>query len=103
MKIEKIDIDLAELKRTVDAIFDHLTNDIGVRKISIRKDADFYWEVPSEQLHAVQRPQPRLDTGRLSDDWEFLAAILKDKRQAVGLMLTHVAPLLRHLGETEGR
>lgn len=103
MNNEKTDIDLTELKRTVDAIFDHLINDAGVTTVSIHRDADFYWEVPSDDLHLVQRPQPRLDIGRLSDDWEFLSAILKNKRQAVGLMLTHVAPLLRHLGEIEGR
>lgn len=103
MKNRETEIDIIRLKRTVDAIFNHLLNDVGVTRVKLTKDADFYWEVPCEHLYAVQQDQPKLDIGRLSDDWEFLSAILKDKQQAVGLMFTHVAPILRYIGEKIGR
>lgn len=97
------EIDLFELKRIIDEIFAHLINDAGVRKLDLPKDEGFYWEVPTDRLYAVQQGQPKLDVGRLSDDWEFLSAILKDKRQAVGFMLVHLAPILRYIGEQKGR
>ncbi|MDP3541481.1 MAG: hypothetical protein Q8T11_03310 [Elusimicrobiota bacterium] len=103
MKNQPNEIDLAELKRTVDAIFEHLLNDVGVKKVTIPNDTDFYWEVPSDELYSVSQAQPKLDTGRLTDDWEFLSPILKDNRQAVGLMFTHIAPLLRYIGQKESR
>lgn len=100
---DKKTIDLVKLRRVVNAIFDHVSNDVGVKKISISKDNDFYWEVPDDRLHAVQKNQPRLDVGRLTDDWEFLYAILKDKKQAFGIMFMHVAPLLRYISAKAGR
>ena len=103
MKNKKTEIDLVELKRVVDAIFGHLLNDVGITKISLSEDDDFYWEVPDDRLHAVQKDQPRLDIGRLTDDWEFLSAILKDRKQAVGIMFMHVAPLLRYISAKAGR
>lgn len=103
MTNKKAEIDLVELKRVVDAIFDHLMIDVGVTRISVSQDDDFYWEVPDDRLHAVRKDQPPLDVGRLTDDWEFLSAILKDKRQAVGFMFVHVAPLLRYISAKAGR
>jgi hypothetical protein len=91
------------LKKVVDAIFDHIGNDLKIEKLPLREDQDFYWEVPSDSLYAVKGAQPQLDVGRLRDDWEFLESITKDKSQAVALMLTHVAPLLRHIGEKVGQ
>lgn len=101
-KNKKTEIDLVELKRVIDAIFDHLS-DIGVTKIAVSKDDDFYWEVPDNRLHAVRKEQPRLDVGRLTDDWGFLSAILKDKKRAFGIMFVHVAPLLRYISAKAGR
>jgi hypothetical protein len=96
-------LNLRELKQITDAIFDHIINDLKIEQVTIADDLDFYWEVPSEKLHAVKQPQPKLDVGRLADDWEFLEPLLKDKEQAVALMLTHVAPLLRRIGEDVGQ
>jgi len=102
MKNKMREIDVVELRRVVDSIFDHL-NDVGVTKVSIAAGDDFYWEVPDDRLHAVRKSQPRLDVGRLTDDWEFLAAILKDKKRALGSMLMHVAPLMRYISAKAGQ
>lgn len=101
MKNKNNEIDLMELKRAADAIFFHLIDELKIKNISIPKDSDFYWEVPGEHLFSVRKNQPQLDIGRLSDDWEFLSAALDDNRQAVGYMLTHLAPILRYIGESE--
>jgi hypothetical protein len=94
-----VELDVRELKKAIDAIFDHIDRDLKVEKLKLKQDQDFYWEVPTEKLYAVKEASPQLDVGRLSDDWEFLEGITKDKGQAVALMLIHVAPLLRHIAE----
>jgi hypothetical protein len=98
-----VELDVRELKRAIDAIFDHIGRDLKIEKLKLKEDQDFYWEVPSDKLHAVKEAPPKLDVGRLSDDWEFLESIAKDKDQAVALMLIHVAPLLRYIGERIGQ
>lgn len=96
------EIDIRELKKAIDAIFDHISNDLKVQEVTLRENQDYYWEVPPDDLYAVKKPQPQLDVGRLSDDWEFLEKVSKDKRQALSLMLIHAAPLLRHIGQEIG-
>jgi hypothetical protein len=97
------EIDIRVLKKITNAILDHVINDLKIKKISIKEDQDFYWEVPSDQLYAVKKGQPQLDMGRLLDDWEFLAPIKNDNEQAVALMLIHLAPILKYLGEEVGQ
>jgi hypothetical protein len=92
-----------ELKAVTDAIFKHILDDLKVAEIPVRDDADFYWDVSSDQLRRMSEGPPRPDIGRLSDDWAFLESILRDQRHAVSLMLIHVAPLLRYLGEEVGQ
>jgi len=98
-----MELEIRDLKRVTDAILDHIVNDLKIEKFTIQDEKDFYWDVPSDKLFAVKEAQPKLDVGRLADDWEFLQSILKDKDQAVALMLMHVAPLLRQIGEEIGQ
>jgi len=96
-------LELADLKAVVDSIFDHLV-ELGITNISISSEEDFYWDVPLGTTLDTKNPiKPELGVGRLSDDWEFLASILKDKDNAVSLMLIHAAPLLRHIGTKVGQ
>jgi hypothetical protein len=97
------ELDFRALKKVIDSILDHLTNDLKIENLPLKDDQDFYWEVPSDELHAVKEAQPQLDVGRLRDDWEFLQSVAKDPGQASSLMLIHVAPLLRHIGEKVGQ
>lgn len=98
-----MELEIRALKRITNAIFDHIIHDLKVEKFVISEEKDFYWNVPSDKLFAVTEAQPQLDVGRLADDWEFLEPLLKDKAQAVALMLMHVAPLLRDIGEEIGQ
>jgi hypothetical protein len=96
-------VDIKALKQITDAIFDHIINDLDVKSVSIEATKDFYWEPPMDKLYSVKENQPQLDIGRLSDDWQFLKPIIEDTDQAVALMLTHVAPLLRYIGQKIGK
>lgn len=96
------EIDLKSLKKATDMILDHVIEDLGVEKIQVEDDGDYYWDVPTANLYAVKEAQPRLDVGRLSDDLDFVSKMLRDNAP-VALVLIHVAPLLRRLGEKVGQ
>ena len=72
------ELDLRDLKKAIDAIFDRISNDLKVEKRVIKNDQDYNWEVRTDALYDVKKTQPQLDVGRLSDDWNFLKAITKD-------------------------
>jgi len=99
----KNQIDLRELQRAVNAILDHIVDDLGIETLPIRKDKDLYWDVPMNRLYDVKKDPPKLDVGRLADDLEFVMLMLQDERHPVGAVLLHVAPLLRHVGEEIGQ
>lgn len=96
-------INIETLKRVVDVILDRMIADLGVREVCIEYDDDFYWNVPADDLNPNKIASPTLDVGRLSDDLEFLQGIVEDRERAVSLMLIHVAPLLRFIGERVGQ
>ena len=93
-------INIADLRKIINLIFDHMEHDLCVTSVPI--DEDYYWDIPSKELYNVQGDQPAPGIGQLYDDWDFLSRI-KDREQAVSLMLTHVAPLLRYVGEKIGQ
>ena len=97
------EIDVHALRKITDAILNHVIQDLGIEKITITEDRDFYWEVPQGRVHAVRQDQPQLDVGRLSDDWEFVENLIKEGEPKIALMLVHIAPLLRMIGENIGR
>lgn len=98
-----MELNVQELKKVIDLIFEHLSADLSVRSVPIESGKDFYWEVPTKQLFEVRKDQPTLDIGRLSDDLEFLQSMSNERAEAASLMLIHVAPLLRYIGEKIGQ
>jgi hypothetical protein len=92
-----LEIQLSELRLVLNRILDHIEHDLG--KARVRLDQDDYWDVADEERYDFTKSPQNFEHGQLGDDWEFLSAILKDKDQAVALMLMHAAPLLRCIGE----
>jgi hypothetical protein len=92
-----LEIEIAELRLMLNRILDHIEHDLGKARITV--DQDDYWDVADEERYDFTRSPRNFEHGQLGDDWEFLSAILKDKDQAVALMLLHAAPLLRCIGE----
>ena len=96
-----MEIDIVRLKSIIDRLLDHVIKTRGVRRVEL--GSDLYWDMSEEALYnVVDRPQ-ELDIGRLSDDWELLSTMLEEGATPVAYQLTHVAPLLRRLGEVLGR
>jgi hypothetical protein len=96
-----VEIKLSDLRAVINQILDHIEHDLG--RASVKLDQDSYWDVANGERYDFTKSPGNFEHGQLQDDWEFLSAILKDKDQAVALMLIHAAPLLRYLGEEVGQ
>ena len=92
-----LEINISELRLVINRILDHIEHDLG--HASVKLDEDDYWDVADEERYDFTKSPENFEHGQLHDDWEFLSSILKDKDQAVALMLIHAAPLLRYVGE----
>jgi hypothetical protein len=93
------EIDLTILKKAVNAILDHLIEDLRFEKVAIDVNQDFYWDCPVPAVYDSSTKPTTLDTGRLSDDVDFVKKIDRGRSQDVSYNLIHVAPLLRYIGE----
>jgi hypothetical protein len=101
MENEKFVIKLDELQAMVNSIFGHMKTDLKIDEVELT--ADYYWDIPSSSLYAVDVDMEAPTVGSLIDDLEFLHPLLSDKNQAVSLMLLHVAPLLRYIATKVGQ
>jgi hypothetical protein len=95
-----MEIDIEKLRSITNLIFDHIIEDVKIKQIELRKD--YYWDIDTEQLYNMKNDPTELGVGQLYDDWEFLTKI-ENRDEAVAYMLTHLAPLLRYIGEEIGQ
>jgi hypothetical protein len=93
------DIDLKTLKRAVNAILDHLIEDLHVEKVAIEEKEDFYWDCPAPEIYDSSKQPVQLDAGRLSDDVGFIEAVDRGQSRDVSYNLVHIASILRYVGE----
>lgn len=94
------EIDLRALKHAINIVFDHLIDDLELEKVKIEKDRDLYWHCPASEISDMSKAPLGLDVGRLSDDVDFVKLIKPGEGGDISYTLTHVAPLLRYIGET---
>ena len=96
--MDATEIDLHAPKKAVNSILDHIIQDLGIDRVPIDQNEDYYWECPAHSSYQSDRPND-LDVGRLSGDLRFSQLIRTDDSGAVSYNLVHVAPLLRFIGE----
>ena len=94
-----VEIDLKHLKIAVNAILDHLIEDLSLAKVAIEEPEDFYWSCPPRERHDTSKKPSEWWTGRLSDDVSFVELIQRGQNGDIAYNLVHVAPLLRYVGE----
>jgi hypothetical protein len=92
-------IDLTTLKTAVNAVLDHLIEDVGTQTVEIEENQDFYWHSPIAELYDMSKPSSHPDVGRLSDDFDFVSLVNRGQAGDVSYNLVHIAPLLRYIGE----
>jgi len=95
-----VEIDLKVLQNAVNAVLDHLIEDLGCEKVRIEENSDLYWHCPASEIHDMSKKPIGLDIGRLTDDVDFVKLIKRGQSGDVSYTLVHIAPLLRHIGET---
>ena len=92
-------INLAELRRIVDALLVNAEKEFGPE---IPLDHDYYWDTSGPGIYDMSQPAPPNDeVGSLGDSWEFLFDMRERDIAQEGpyLILLHVAPLLRYLAD----
>jgi len=58
----KPEIDLNHLKTVVNAIVDHLLEDLDIQTVAIEEDGDFYWTIPPSEEHDIsKKPSEMVD------------------------------------------
>lgn len=92
-------VNISELRRIVNELLEHIED---VNGPDLRLELDYYWHLDSEVIYDVATPVSQVDlVGSLGDSWEFLSNMRDTniRQEGPSLMLTHVAPLLRYIGE----
>ena len=97
------EIDVRQLKDAVNAVFDHLLEDLDIEKVAIDEREDFYWECPPAERYDASKTPSEWWIGRLSDDSDFAKMIQRGQSADVSYNLIHVAPLLRYIAEKTKR
>lgn len=54
---------------------------------SIKLDADYYWNIPRDQLYNPYQRPVEFDLGQLSEDWNELSKILQSKNEPLAYHL----------------
>jgi hypothetical protein len=96
-------IDLRQLRTAVNAILDHVIEDLGIEAVPIEEGHDHYWECSDAEAYVMSKQPAQLDVGRLSDDADFTRLVRRGEAGDVSFNLVHVAPLLRYLANTVKR
>ena len=92
------EIEIAVLKRAINAVLDHIVEDLGIQKVTLEQD--YYWHIPEAELYDPQKSPAACDLGRLPDDADFVKLIRRGEGGDVCYNLVHVAPLLRYIAES---
>ena len=94
-----MEIEVKKIQFISNLIFNHLTEDLKISKISL--DKDYYWDICKEDIYDMSVDPSHFEAGQLSDDLDFLSKI-DSKEDAVSIMFTHLAPILKYIGEKIG-
>jgi hypothetical protein len=100
VKMACTEIDLRSLKGAVNAILDHLIEDLRISSVTIDESSDAYWHCPIAELYDLSKKPIGMDVGKLSDDSDFIELVERGQSGDVSYNLVHIAPLLRYIGET---
>ena len=97
----KSEIELKTLKLAVNAVLDHLIEDIKLEKVPIDLDEDFYWHCSAPGIYNASTPPTEKDLtiGRLSDDMDFIRSVRRGEAFDHTSNLVHITPLLRYLAD----
>ena len=90
----------SELRKLTSILLDYLENN-GLNNIEIMDD--FYWAIPVDDLYdPLKDPDiSKLTLGKLTDEYEFLQRISKDKSLTTMQAFVWLAAILRNIGNRQ--
>lgn len=88
-------INLHEVRTALNAVLDHLMNDLKLSTVEIDPEKSLYWHVPVSEVYDMSKAPQGVDVGKLSDDFDFVKLIRQGEAGDVAYNLVHIAPLLR--------
>lgn len=95
----RAEIDLTVLKKALNAVLEHLIEDLGIEKVAIDETEDCYWDCSAPEMFDMSTKPSLEEVGQLSDDLGFVRLIRRGQGADVSYNLIHLAPLLRYIGE----
>lgn len=97
------DINLEDLRKVINSIFDHLSKDLRLDRLPL--EHDYYNTVPLQYTFVESGDDTEVEPvmGQLYDDLEFLQPLLEGRSDCVSLMFDHVAPILRYIAFRVGQ
>jgi hypothetical protein len=87
---------ISELRQIFDVLMTYCEKD-GISELEI--EADYYWNIPTEERYDLDQPPDDLDVGQLSHDWERLTAISSGEMPPVDFALGWFGDVLRAVGD----
>ncbi|MDP9957290.1 hypothetical protein J2X97_002956 [Epilithonimonas hungarica] len=90
-------ISTADIKKIIQFLLSKLEN--LDENSYFKLDEDLYWNILDEELYDVYKIPSDLTIGSITEDWEFLQAILEDKREMIDYDLYKLATILKILGK----
>jgi len=97
------EIDVKILKLAVNAVLDHILEDLKLSSVIVNAEEDLYWQCPAPEAYDSSKKPTDLTVGRLNDDMDFARLVHRGESADVSYNLVHLAPLLRYIGQTVKR
>jgi len=94
---EPIHIDVDLLQRASIVLFEHLKEQTGPE---VLLDYDYYWSVPSDQLHDVSQEPANLTIGQLTECMEWLLKVVEQPDKALAYHLVWLGDVLKAVGQS---
>lgn len=95
--MDHLTIQTHDLRRFAALLFDHLEEAQGC---DLHLVHDYFWSIPSDELHDVTRPPDNLTIGQVSESLANLARLLSEPDTAVSYGLVWLADVLRTVGHS---
>jgi len=95
------EIELKRLKEAINAVLDHLIDDLKIERVTIDENQRLYWDCPQAELHNMAKKPIDFTVGNLVDDVDFVKTVRRSASGGdVSYNLVHIFPLLRYVAET---
>ena len=100
MEIERKDagmrIEISTLHEICQRLFQYMEEQ-GIEFVDV--PADYYWNIPLDQVYNPYQKPNNLDLGQLTDDWNELQKLLRNEREPIGYFWVWFAAISRAVGE----